>query len=404
VQVGLAVCGVRCETLVTLFPVSAIMLRCTLTRLSLALLFGLPVTPLAAQAPARWTLSAELRIGEDGDIAWSRIAHVAPAPDGGVVVAEAMPPMVYRFDARGTLLHRVGRQGAGPGEYQMIGGVGFVGDTLWVSDARQRRIVLFDAAGRPAGLLSGFDRVAMGPGVTVWPGRLLSGDRALSMTETNSASIASGEATRLPHVLLTRRGQVRDTIAWTAFGNSQLALALSSTQRMFTAQPFSDGPLVSMATTAERAYIVDRRAPTAARGATYGITAVRFTGDTLWSRRYPFEPVALPRTAVDSAIQRMSLVVGGQQVPAATVREALYAPPFRTPFGQALAATDGSLWLRRGDAVAKPYWVHDPSGTLVATVDVPTRVTLYAVNGDVAWGVELDADDVPTIVRYRVRR
>jgi hypothetical protein len=54
------------------------MLRCTLTRLSLALLFGLPVTPLAAQAPARWTLSAELRIGIYKDAA-ARFADAQPA-------------------------------------------------------------------------------------------------------------------------------------------------------------------------------------------------------------------------------------------------------------------------------------------------------------------------------------
>jgi hypothetical protein len=369
--------------------------------LLIAILLAVTATHASAQAPARWTLTPELRIGEDGDVTWSRITRVLPAPDGGVVVAELMPPAVHRFDARGQLRHRVGRQGAGPGEYQMVGGIGFVGDTLWVGDLQQRRILLFDAAGRSAGQLSDFQGVQVDRGTTVYPGQLLSGDRAISSSATNSALVASGEVTRQPHLLLDRRGRVRDTIAWIPMVNQQLALAVGSS-RMFTGQPFNDGAFLVMA--ADRAYVIDRRSPSAARGATYGITAVRLSGDTLWNRRYPYEPVPLLRAAVDSAVQRMRPTVGGQRVPEATVREALYVPAFRTPFNGGFAASDGALWLRRGDAAAKPYWVHDANGALVATVAVPATVTLHAVTGDIAWGVELDADDVPTVVRYRIRR
>jgi hypothetical protein len=45
-----------------------------------------------------------------------------------------------------------------------------------------------------------------------------------------------------------------------------------------------------------------------------------------------------------------------------------------------------------------------PNGNIVATLSLPPNVRPMTVIGDQAWGVELDDDDVPQLVRYRIRK
>lgn len=66
-------------------------------------------------------------------------------PDGRVVVVDARAPEAVRvFDTAGTLVARLGREGAGPGEFvsavSVFGRPGHPGE-LWVYDARLQRVV-----------------------------------------------------------------------------------------------------------------------------------------------------------------------------------------------------------------------------------------------------------------------
>jgi hypothetical protein len=44
----------------------------------------------------------------------------------------------------------------------------------------------------------------------------------------------------------------------------------------------------------------------------------------------------------------------------------------------------------------------DASGRQTGTVSVPANVELRAADATHAWGVELDDNDVPSLVRYRI--
>jgi hypothetical protein len=48
------------------------------------------------------------------------------------------------------------------------------------------------------------------------------------------------------------------------------------------------------------------------------------------------------------------------------------------------------------------YDVFEPDGTLVGRVRLPDDMTLHNMRGDTVWGVTKDADDVPTVRRYRI--
>ena len=52
------------------------------------------------------------------------------APDGSLLVSDGFAETVLRYDATGRLVGHWGGRGGGPGEFQNLGGVGFVTDTI----------------------------------------------------------------------------------------------------------------------------------------------------------------------------------------------------------------------------------------------------------------------------------
>jgi hypothetical protein len=376
--------------------------------LSRLIALAIAVSPWTApaQTPPRWTLTEELRITEDAGVEFSRLSRVVPAPGGGVLAVEMMPWSLHLFDARGRFVRTLGRVGSGPGEYQSVLGAGYLRDTLWVADSRLRRVTLFAPDGMVIQtILQAPQAVPPGRGMTAGAGTLLPGDRALGSVSTDSEMLASGQITHRPILLTTRDGRILDTLGLTSVANSTLGIRFG-TGGMYTSQPYGDAPLNAFATEAERVYVIDRAAATSARGATFGVTALNFKGDTVWKRRYPYTPVALARATVDSFVTRLMAPQGSRPgIPESAIRERLYAPAFRAAVSEAVAATDGSLWVRvSGTSESSQFLVIAPNGNLVGSVQVKRTVLVSAIDGDVVWMIDRDEDDVPVVVKARVRR
>lgn len=67
--------------------------------------------------------------------------------DGTIVVAQPQDHHLLFYSSGGKRLAAYGRQGAGPGEFQLVGySHGFVGDTLWVLDNFRVNFVTSDGA------------------------------------------------------------------------------------------------------------------------------------------------------------------------------------------------------------------------------------------------------------------
>jgi hypothetical protein len=67
---------------------------------------------------------------------------------------------------------------------------------------------------------------------------------------------------------------------------------------------------------------------------------------------------------------------------------------------------DGRLWLRRGDVGGEtiPWLVLDPDGFPTGVLDLPRSDFRIAwTREDLLWAIELDAFDVPWLVRYRIQ-
>jgi hypothetical protein len=100
-------------------------------------------------------------------------------------VIQFSTPHVPVFDTHGELITELGRSGSGPGTFLLPSGVGAFGDSVWVSDARLRKIAVYDSglkhvrdviptqqALRPVGMLASDEWIAIAstPTLTEWFG------------------------------------------------------------------------------------------------------------------------------------------------------------------------------------------------------------------------------------------
>lgn len=68
-----------------------------------------------------------------------------------------------------------------------------------------------------------------------------------------------------------------------------------------------------------------------------------------------------------------------------------------------MTSADGSLWIRWDELTRSAILtVVGPDGAVAAHVSAPPAVRLKWIAGSMAWGEELDENDVPTLVRYRI--
>lgn len=76
-----------------------------------------------------------------------RVVDGVLRPDGTIVIADETQALHY-FDATGTSIRKVGREGDGPGEFRLIRSIlRYQGDTLAIWDATQQRLTFIDADG-----------------------------------------------------------------------------------------------------------------------------------------------------------------------------------------------------------------------------------------------------------------
>ena len=128
--------------------------------LLISLLF-MPVDQVNSQTPGTWRLSLRpiLEIGtQEGDPDYElhqAISSVRLA-DGRIVVLNAGAHELRFYDAHGKFLHKQGRKGKGPGEYNFPARLYYTArDSMLVYDVSPQRETHLDSQGRMAGLTGG---------------------------------------------------------------------------------------------------------------------------------------------------------------------------------------------------------------------------------------------------------
>jgi hypothetical protein len=340
------------------------------------------------------------------------VSHLALAPDGSVWAAQGQDGQLLVVAQDGTPLSRVGGLGEGPGEFGGIQGLGWVGDTLWVTDNRNDRVTFVDGDGRLIGSMPrprtevGDDATASFTGLLL-DGALFTGGPSLAvLTDPNTPT--SGD----------------DPVLWTARdGTTARPIAVRSGTRLQVVvtemaggeirsisvfrQPWSDGSLVAIAPGGRSIAVVDRRLPDEGEPTAFRVTRIGIAGDTVWSTTRPYSPVEADRTRQDSVLARYA--ENGPSLEA--LEEVIFRPTIQPPASSVFVGRDGRTWVGRespadsgtgeGSAAgAKRRWdVFGSDGQLVAIFNVPVAIELLAADGAVAWGVETDDLDVPYLVR-----
>jgi hypothetical protein len=160
-----------------------------------------------AQTPAtQWTLVPELRIGsiDVPEYILTQAGSVAIGSDGSIYVGQSRDRRIRVYDSRGRYVRDVGRQGAGPGEFQSVSAMGWRADTLWVTDFVQSRVNLFSREGRVLDVLTINGPTLPGISTRPTPPAALLADGSI----VGVPLMSGNAATDAPFVRMSRTGQL----------------------------------------------------------------------------------------------------------------------------------------------------------------------------------------------------
>lgn len=366
----------------------------------------------------RLSLVQELRIGsvDDPDQAFTWFRELEVAPDGRIYTMHPQEETIRVHDQQGRLLRTIGRRGEGPGEFQNLGRMGMLGDTLWVLDFGTYRFSYFSLEGELLG--SRQIPIDLGSGPDERPPRprgLLSDGSIMASPPAFSRLVVDGTIKRQVVLRMDVTGAVADTLFTYSLENTTLEVHDPDSPRgprSYVTQPFTDTEIAQISPSAPAVIRVDRTAARSSDPTAFRVTRVEFGGDTVFSREYEYTPIPLTDHLVDSIIrdigQRLSkLPFPGRATQArveALARDALYRPAFHPPVSGLVIGRDGTLWLQREKTGADfvDWIVLAPTGEAVGIVAMPRDLRVLAAERGTVWGMESDELDVPYIVRYRV--
>jgi hypothetical protein len=387
------------------------------------LTFRLAVTLVAAagllagvQPVQRWQLVRDLRVGAaDGPrpYTFSPQALVAAREDGTLYVLDSGNHEVRVFDARGRHMRTFGREGAGPGEFMDADGAGWLGDTMWVSDPMQMRTTFFTPSGNVLRTAGPATRASERYAPTVADAVLADGSSLVLARPLQPRSPTERPTvSRLPVLRVGRSGSP-DTLAWRDLRHRQVRVDNGGRTLVLT-QPWDDSPLVSVSKTGRSVVLISRPAAARAADARFHVMRLSPFGDTLFSRSFPYTPVAVPAGWASRWADETAGLIAPRR--AGTDRRALetdlvrgvYVPAFKPPVTAVVAGDDGTVWLRREQPEEQGgtvVWnVLSGEGQLLAEVRAPGDLEIQQVQRSHVWGVMADDLDVPYVYRFRIQR
>jgi hypothetical protein len=369
-----------------------------------------------ADEPARqpgplWALSREAVAGAgDGPDALTQVSGLTVSSDGTVFVAQRQDGLVRAYDRRGRFVGSIGRPGEGPGEFDTPSSLGWRGDTLWVQDSGNRRISFFHADGTFIRSLAFTRADSLTDGRPHIPGHVLADGSVLGIWQAPLHQLAGRGPVSVPLVRFTENGDPTALLGRFERRN-QFSMVKKGTSVTYGPQPFSDSQIMGVAPDGSSVLLVTRDAAVSPDRATFGIRRIDPSGHVVLDRRFPYAPIRVRDALVDSTVAAMSDNLGssGIRTPSAAalrreLREHLYIPRYLTPITSLVLGRDGTIWLRREETGSKTVWwqVLDPGGQVIASLRLPSDLSVYYADRTQLWAVERDELDVPTLVRFRV--
>ena len=331
------------------------------------------------------------------------VSMMAISHQGEVYVMDEDPPRVFVYGQSGQLVRQFGGEGDGPGEFRFPRAMGFLSDTLWVSDAIHRRTTLFDSNGTVVATIpvSGVGSSGVIPSALLGDGSALGSRPGEVGTEKPDF-----HALRWPILELTREGIVTDTLVIMRPGHPVLFVGLGA---VFGYQPLNDGDRWVPIPGGGGSILVDRTASSRDSDATFEVRWFGEHGETTSVHRFPYVPVPVSKSlregieneAVSRIVENMRLSVAEARNAA---REGLFIPKNHPPVTRVLVDRDRRVWLRREDTGDGDLtWdIVTSEGTKRCSVQVPRNLRLHAVDGEYVWGSVIDSLGLFELGRYQV--
>ena len=358
-----------------------------------------------AQDPPALRLVRDLRIDAiQQDL--SPIGWLVVAPNGSIAITQQQDRLVRFFDSSGASLGTFGRRGQGPGEFQHVGRLTWIGDTLVVSDRQQYRFTLISPERKLVRTVLWLTHLTAplpsevgAPTAKVVLPELLLGDRSQVVSASmNRMSMAPNVPTRpdepSPVMRVDSAGVFRRLITRIpASDNCSVQVAGARGEYTVMSIPYCFVPLEDVAADGSRfsqAYVEKETN-------SYRVEVARTNGEPAFARSWSFKPVAVPSAVRDS-------IKAAARAPAA-VAAAEKLPEFFPPLAVILAGRDETTWIELFSASGDRTWqVLDGSGNQVGQLKVPRNVRIKVASRDALWATETDDDGLQHIVRYRITR
>ncbi len=339
----------------------------------------------------------------------SPVTWVALAGDGTIALGQVQDHLVRYFDAKGKALGTFGRDGEGPGEFRRIERAGWLADTLWVTDGAQARFTVIGpdrkllrtvsyARGMRASERDSNESVQAYASMALYDdGDQLKAAILPALDDPQLPSWAKTKTNTESRVVLgrvTSGGVLLRPVAYTPFDQCGLDMsALAKLCQRPLAEVSPNGDRVAMAVAATSGDDLG----------TFSVIVMALSGDTIFARRFPFTPEQIDAHLRDSLT---AVAAAGpppphmRGIPTERPSPRIYPPLKRLVMGR-----DGTTWVEmRATASGRPYLVLDPRGNPIGLVTLPGNVTIMAANRTTIWATQRDADDVESVVRFRVGR
>jgi hypothetical protein len=367
----------------------------------------LAVSTSVAQKVAK--LTEELRLDATAED-FPAFNRVLVGPRGSIAVVMPRDNQVRLYDARGKRLGIVGRTGAGPGEFRGLNSIGWIGDTLWITDRSLRRTSYFGPDLRLLRTVPFVQGSLAGQGATgseirfnalvLYPDGSAFGDANVPVR-----SAAREDPWEYFFAMQSADGKVRRIAESPNFEDPRWSMAVAGFGNYV---PFVARPSVGYAPDGSRyGFMVVENAER--DGGTITIRSFRRNGSLEFERKTRFKGEPLPARVRDSAaasfLPRPGQSTEGPPDLGRRFQEIARSrmPSFYPPVTGLLFGMDGTTWIRLpGKDDIRAAQVLDARGSLIGVVSPPKRSDIRQATLTHIWVTERDEDDLVSVVRYRV--